>query len=63
MAPTEILANQHYQLAKKLFKKTNVNLNILTGKTNYKEKIKFYQCLKIKYKFCFWNTFFISKQN
>ena len=26
MAPTEILANQHYQLAKKLFKGTNVCL-------------------------------------
>ena len=38
MAPTEILANQHYQLAKKLFKGTNVILDILTGKTNYKEK-------------------------
>ena len=38
MASTEILANQHYQLAKKLFKGTNVILDILTGKTNYKEK-------------------------
>ena len=38
MAPTEILANQHFKLAKKLFKKTNINLEILTGKTEYGEK-------------------------
>ena len=38
MAPTEILANQHFKLAKKLFKKTNINLKILTGKTEYGEK-------------------------
>ncbi len=48
MAPTEILANQHYQLAKKLFKDTNVNLNILTGKTNYKEKNKILSMLENK---------------
>ena len=48
MAPTEILANQHYQLAKKLFKGTNVNLNILTGKTNYKEKNKILSMLENK---------------
>ena len=48
MAPTEILANQHYQLAKKLFKGTNVTLNILTGKTNYKEKNKILSMLKNK---------------
>ena len=48
MAPTEILANQHYQLAKKLFKGTNVNLNILTGKTSYKEKNKILSMLEKK---------------
>ena len=48
MAPTEILANQHYQLAKKLFKGTNVTLNILTGKTNYKEKNKILSMLENK---------------
>ena len=48
MAPTEILTNQHYQLAKKLFKGTNVNLNILTGKTSYKEKNKILSMLENK---------------
>ena len=48
MAPTEILANQHYQLAKKLFKGTNVALNILTGKTDYKEKNKILSMLENK---------------
>ncbi len=37
MAPTEILAKQHYNLAKKLFDK-NINIKILTGKTEYKER-------------------------
>ncbi|WP_418467068.1 DEAD/DEAH box helicase, partial [Faecalibacillus faecis] len=31
MAPTEILALQHYQSLKKLFKKTKVNIALLTG--------------------------------
>ena len=48
MAPTEILANQHYRLAKKLFKGTNVILNILTGKTNYKDKTKILSKLENK---------------
>ncbi len=39
MAPTEILANQHYILAKKLFDK-NINIKLLTGKTEYKERKK-----------------------
>ena len=38
MAPTEILAKQHYNLASKIFKKTNINIQLLTGKSNYKEK-------------------------
>ncbi len=37
MAPTEILAIQHYNLAKKLFGK-EVNVKILTSKTEYAEK-------------------------
>ena len=37
MAPTEILANQHFKLAKKLFPK-NVKIEILTGKSNLKIK-------------------------
>ena len=38
MAPTEILASQHYELAKKLFFKTNIKIELLTSKTNVKEK-------------------------
>ena len=38
MAPTEILARQHYDLAKKIFNKTKFNIKLLTGKTDYKEK-------------------------
>ncbi len=37
MVPTEILAKQHYNLAKKLFDK-NINIKILTSKTNYVER-------------------------
>ena len=37
MAPTEILARQHYSLAKKIFDK-NINLEILSSKTEYKQK-------------------------
>jgi len=38
MAPTEILAKQHFNLAKKIFRSTNINIKLLTGKTNEKEK-------------------------
>ena len=37
MAPTEILARQHYTLAKKLFDK-NINIKMLTSKTEYSER-------------------------
>ena len=37
MAPTEILAKQHYDLAKKLLSK-NLNIKILTSKTDRKER-------------------------
>ena len=37
MAPTEILAKQHYTLTKKLFD-NNINIKILTSKTDYKER-------------------------
>ena len=39
MAPTEILAKQHYNLAKKIFKSTNVNIELFTGKIDNKKKI------------------------
>jgi len=38
MAPTEILAEQHYDLAKKIFRETNVEINLLNGKKSVKEK-------------------------
>ncbi len=37
MAPTEILARQHYNLAKKIFPK-NINAELISGKSEYKEK-------------------------
>lgn len=38
MAPTEILAKQHYSLAKKIFKHTDIVVEFLTGKSDIKEK-------------------------
>jgi len=38
MAPTEILAKQHYNLAKKIFKSTGVTIEFLTSKSDAKEK-------------------------
>ena len=38
MSPTAILAKQHYDLAKKVFKKTDFKINFLTGKTENKDK-------------------------
>ena len=41
MAPTEILANQHYTLANKIFNENNIKTDFLTGKTsNSERKIK-----------------------
>ena len=37
MAPTEILARQHYSLAKKIFPK-NINIQLISGKSDYKTK-------------------------
>ena len=41
MSPTEILSKQHYELAKNLFKKNNLKIEFLTGKTDYKKEKKF----------------------
>ena len=38
MVPTEILAKQHYNLARKVFSKINIKINLLTGKTENKER-------------------------
>ena len=37
MAPTEILARQHFKLAKKIFPK-NFSVELISGKTDYKDK-------------------------
>jgi ATP-dependent DNA helicase RecG len=37
MAPTEILAHQHYSFAKKLFSK-EINIELISGKSDYKSK-------------------------
>ena len=42
MAPTEILASQHYNNCVNLFKNTDINVGILTGKMTKKEKEKIY---------------------
>ena len=38
MSPTEILAKQHYELAKKIYKGTDFKINFLTGKTELKKR-------------------------
>jgi len=38
MAPTEILAKQHFNLANKMFKSTNINIELLSGKTDNNKK-------------------------
>ncbi len=47
MAPTEILAKQHYNLTKTIFNK-NVKVKILTSKTDYKERKEIINNLKNK---------------
>lgn len=46
MAPTEILANQHYENALTLFKDTDVKVKLLTGKLSAKQKKSVYNDLK-----------------
>ena len=43
MAPTEVLAIQHYNNIKKLFKNYNINIELLIGKTTKKEKTRIYK--------------------
>ena len=38
MGPTEILSNQHFNLAKKIFKKLNIKVEFLSGKTETTKK-------------------------
>ena len=46
MAPTEILANQHYENALTLFKDTDVKVKLLTGKLSAKQKKSVYNDLE-----------------
>lgn len=46
MAPTEVLAKQHYKNALDLFKKTDLKVSLLTGKMKQKEKKEIYNELK-----------------
>ena len=46
MAPTEILAEQHYQNAISLCKDTGMRIGLLTGKMKAKEKKEVYRALK-----------------
>ena len=46
MAPTEILATQHYNNIKELFKDENINVELLTGSVNKKDKTEIYKNLK-----------------
>ena len=47
MAPTEILAKQHYNLAKKILPK-NLRIEFISGKTDYKTKKKIIENLSIQ---------------
>ena len=47
MAPTEILANQHFNLAKKIFPK-KFNIELVSGKTDYKKKKNIYKELALQ---------------
>ena len=46
MAPTEILAKQHYMLAKTIFKNTNFQIEFLTGKTELIKRKKILKSLE-----------------
>ena len=46
MAPTEILASQHFENIKKLFAKFNIKIALLTGNTKAKEKKIIYESLE-----------------
>jgi ATP-dependent DNA helicase RecG len=47
MAPTEILARQHYNLAKKIFP-NNLNIQLISGKSDYKTKKSILKKLETK---------------
>ena len=47
MSPTEILAKQHFELAVKIYKKLNLKIDFLSGKTESKEKKKILENLEL----------------
>ena len=49
MAPTEVLARQHYENAKKLFKDTNIKIALLVGSTPISEKKEIYRDIEQGY--------------
>ena len=46
MGPTEILANQHYELAKKIYEDTDFKIAFLSGKTDIKKRKEILENLK-----------------
>lgn len=46
MAPTEILARQHYETLKNIYKDTEINIALLTGSLSIKEKDELYEKIK-----------------
>lgn len=46
MAPTEILATQHYETAKRLLEPLGLNISLLVGKLKAKEKREIYEQIK-----------------
>ena len=48
MAPTEVLAHQHFSNLKKIFKDYNINIEILIGNLKVKEKKEIYKKLENK---------------
>ncbi len=46
MSPTEILAKQHFELSKKIFKNNIIKIEFLTGKTEYKKRNQILKNLK-----------------
>lgn len=47
LAPTEILARQHFETAKKLLEPFGIHVGLLTGKLKSKEKKELYQLLEV----------------
>ena len=46
MAPTEILANQHYATIKRMLNKTSVRVELLTGSTTKKQRVPLHEALR-----------------